>query len=210
MKINSNTIKLEKESYEKLETIIKKIAQDNKIENVSSIEIKLSKENGTVKFAIVKMWSSITEHSPDDTHTPVEILEEYFEIDTTLAEECIKLIDSPKKYEEASRSMERVNELIGGQGVEFYTEENIHPEPYNSTEETFGLYLIGGPESNIIFYSERTGKFYVTSMSDYIYDILNYEYSEKEWPSKYYRDSEEDVDYLRDKERDDRMDFDKE
>ena len=52
MKINSNTIKLEKKSYEQLETIVKKIASENKIENVSGVEIKLSKENGVVKFAM--------------------------------------------------------------------------------------------------------------------------------------------------------------
>ena len=52
MKINSNTIKLEKEAYEQLETIVKKIAQDNKIENVSGVEIKFSKDSGVVKFAI--------------------------------------------------------------------------------------------------------------------------------------------------------------
>jgi len=51
MKINSNTIKLEKESYQKLENIIKKIASENKIENVENIEIKLSKNSGVVKFA---------------------------------------------------------------------------------------------------------------------------------------------------------------
>jgi hypothetical protein len=50
MKINSNTIKLEKESFEKLETIIKKIASENKIENVESIQIKLSKEQGIIRF----------------------------------------------------------------------------------------------------------------------------------------------------------------
>lgn len=52
MKINSNTIKLEKESYEQLETIVKKVAEENKIENVSGIEIKLSKETGVVKFSL--------------------------------------------------------------------------------------------------------------------------------------------------------------
>ena len=53
MKINSNTIKLEKKSHVELENIIKKIAVDNKIENVGSVEVKLSKNNGVVKFAII-------------------------------------------------------------------------------------------------------------------------------------------------------------
>ena len=51
MKINSNTIKLEKESYLKLEKVVKKIASENKIENVGNVEVKLSKENGVIKFA---------------------------------------------------------------------------------------------------------------------------------------------------------------
>ena len=50
MKLNSNTIKLEKESYEQLESVVKKIASENKIENVSGIEIKLLKDSGVVKF----------------------------------------------------------------------------------------------------------------------------------------------------------------
>jgi hypothetical protein len=52
MKINSNIIKLEKKAYEKLEEILKKIASENKIENVIGVNIKLSKIDGIVKFAI--------------------------------------------------------------------------------------------------------------------------------------------------------------
>ena len=68
MKINSNTIKLEKESFENLEEIIKKIASENKIENVENIEIKLSKESGTVKFAIIDDWTDDVEHSHEDEY----------------------------------------------------------------------------------------------------------------------------------------------
>ena len=50
MKINSNIIKLEKESFEQLEEVIKKIASENKIENVEGVEVRLSKDNGVVKF----------------------------------------------------------------------------------------------------------------------------------------------------------------
>ena len=52
MRINSNTIKLEKESYEKVENIIKKIAADNNIENVEGVSIKLSSNQGIVSFKI--------------------------------------------------------------------------------------------------------------------------------------------------------------
>ena len=50
MKVNSNTIKLEKESYESLENIIKKIASENKINNIKNVEIKFSKDSGVVCF----------------------------------------------------------------------------------------------------------------------------------------------------------------
>jgi hypothetical protein len=49
--------KTEKNAYEELEEIIKKIASENKIENVKSVSIKLSKENGVVKFAIEDNFS---------------------------------------------------------------------------------------------------------------------------------------------------------
>ena len=52
MKLNSNTIKLEKESFEQLEEVVKKVASDNKIENVSGVEIEFSKDSGIVRFAI--------------------------------------------------------------------------------------------------------------------------------------------------------------
>ena len=50
MKINSNTISLEKEDYVKLEDIVKKIASDNSIENVEEINIVLSQDQGLVSF----------------------------------------------------------------------------------------------------------------------------------------------------------------
>jgi len=50
MKINSNTFSLEKESYEELETVVRKIAEENEIEDVEEINIKISKEEGVVIF----------------------------------------------------------------------------------------------------------------------------------------------------------------
>jgi len=52
MKINSNTIYLTKESlgYEELEDAIKKIASENNIDNVDSIQISLSPEKGIINF----------------------------------------------------------------------------------------------------------------------------------------------------------------
>jgi len=50
MKINSNTISLEKEDHAKLEEIVTKIASDNSIENVEEINIVLSQESGLVSF----------------------------------------------------------------------------------------------------------------------------------------------------------------
>ena len=52
MKINSNTIYIEKESseYNELESIIKKIASENNVENVESIQISLSPDKGVIGF----------------------------------------------------------------------------------------------------------------------------------------------------------------
>ena len=50
MKINSNTISLEKEDHAKLEEIVTKIASDNKIDNVEEINIVLSQDKGLVSF----------------------------------------------------------------------------------------------------------------------------------------------------------------
>ena len=50
MKINSNTISLEKEDHAKLEEIVTKIASDNSIDNVEEINIVLSQDKGLVSF----------------------------------------------------------------------------------------------------------------------------------------------------------------
>ena len=54
MKINSNTFSLEKEAYEELETVVRKIAEENEIEDVEEINIKISKEEGVVIFKQAK------------------------------------------------------------------------------------------------------------------------------------------------------------
>lgn len=53
MKINSNTIVLKNgsEEYKELESILTKVAAENKIDNVNSIHISLDKESGVVKFS---------------------------------------------------------------------------------------------------------------------------------------------------------------
>jgi hypothetical protein len=53
MKINSNTFSINRESkeFQSIEDIIKRIASENKIENVEEVQIKLSKDGSTVKFA---------------------------------------------------------------------------------------------------------------------------------------------------------------
>ena len=52
MKINSNTVSLTKESedFKALEEVIKKVASENGIEAVESIEISLSPEEGLIGF----------------------------------------------------------------------------------------------------------------------------------------------------------------
>jgi hypothetical protein len=50
MKINSNTIKLENQDYKNLEYVIKKIASENKINDIESIDIKLTANEGAIRF----------------------------------------------------------------------------------------------------------------------------------------------------------------
>src|SRR5574343_1207654 len=50
MKINSNTISLEREEYAAVEEVIKKIASENKIENISEVRVVLSADSGMIKF----------------------------------------------------------------------------------------------------------------------------------------------------------------
>lgn len=50
MKINSNTISLEREEYAAVEEVIKKIASENKIENISEVRVILSSDSGIIKF----------------------------------------------------------------------------------------------------------------------------------------------------------------
>jgi len=50
MKINSNTVLLEKDQFKLVENIITKIASDNNIENVKSISVQLDPTQGIIKF----------------------------------------------------------------------------------------------------------------------------------------------------------------
>lgn len=52
MKLNSNTIVLEKESseYKELETLITKIAEENKIDDVKEIKIAITDSEGMISF----------------------------------------------------------------------------------------------------------------------------------------------------------------
>jgi len=63
-----NTINLKKSDYTKLEEIIKKIASENKIENVKEIHISLSKDTGIIKFGIAGEQFP----KPYETGKPVE------------------------------------------------------------------------------------------------------------------------------------------
>ena len=55
MKINSNTIKLEKNDYENITNLIKKIADINNINNVETIKVNLTKDNGIISFKIAQL-----------------------------------------------------------------------------------------------------------------------------------------------------------
>lgn len=52
MKINSNTIMIEntENSYKEIESSIKKLAEENKIDNVESVHISLKRDSGKILF----------------------------------------------------------------------------------------------------------------------------------------------------------------
>ena len=56
MKINSNTVYITKESseYGELENVIKKIASENEVGNVESIQISLSSDEGVIGFKVAQ------------------------------------------------------------------------------------------------------------------------------------------------------------
>ena len=67
MKINSNTIKLEKNEYVALEDVIKKIASMNNIDNVDRVNIQLSQEEGTIKFSMKDFMKDSEEEDTDNS-----------------------------------------------------------------------------------------------------------------------------------------------
>jgi len=52
MQINSNTFKLEKEAQTSIESVVRKVAEENNISNVESVSIDLSKEDAVLSFVI--------------------------------------------------------------------------------------------------------------------------------------------------------------
>ncbi len=66
MKINSNTIYITKESseYAELENVIKKVASENKIDNVESIQISLSSDKGIIGFKVAQDAPIPTQDAP--------------------------------------------------------------------------------------------------------------------------------------------------
>lgn len=59
------SVKLSHNNYFDIERVIRKIAEENDIKNISKINIKLSKEVGYVKFAIIDDWAEYPEDTAD-------------------------------------------------------------------------------------------------------------------------------------------------
>jgi len=76
MKINSNTVSLTKESseYQTLEGIIKKIASDNEINSVESVNISLSENEGLIDFKIAEKNDTL--NASEDSQLSEEDIEE--------------------------------------------------------------------------------------------------------------------------------------
>lgn len=55
------SVKLSHDNYFDIEQIIRKVAKENNIKDISKINIRLSKEEGFVKFAIIDDWADYPE-----------------------------------------------------------------------------------------------------------------------------------------------------
>ena len=191
MKINSNTIKLEKKSYQKLEEIIKKIASKNKIENVENIEIKLSKESGIVKFAIIDDWADNAEDPIEGDVAQLKEMMNEFQIDAATAEKIQELISSPATHNTAEDIMREINNLIDGHGVEAIRKEDTHVDNYYF--DIIATYINTGDTYNAtIVHDSETGEFHFTTYGDFlekwelenekdIYDDPNFERDYLDW-----------------------------
>lgn len=63
------SVKLSHDNYFDIEQIIRRVAEENNIKDISKINIKLSKEEGFVKFAIVDDWAEYDEEGDEILHT---------------------------------------------------------------------------------------------------------------------------------------------
>lgn len=54
MKVNSNTFSLEEKDHADITAAVKKIAEDNGIDNVKRASIDLSSEKGVIKFELAE------------------------------------------------------------------------------------------------------------------------------------------------------------
>jgi len=106
MKINSNTISLEKENYTKLEAIIKKIASENKIENVKEVLVSLSKDNGIIKFGILNPDTIDSYNTPEEDTSRFKELESRIDAINKKRDEITKerLLKDPKMEVEPKSS----------------------------------------------------------------------------------------------------------
>lgn len=66
MKINSNTISLDRDDYAALEDMIKKIASENKIEDVNEVHISLDQNKGMISFKTAGELVEIIEDKKED------------------------------------------------------------------------------------------------------------------------------------------------
>lgn len=92
-KVNSNTISLGSEDYSRIEKILKKVASDNNINGVSSIDIILSEDSGIVGFKTASFEGVISdlEHICNTAYRDIEKLVNSYmkdpEIDVEVKEE---------------------------------------------------------------------------------------------------------------------------
>ena len=114
-----STIKLSHDNYFDIEQIIKKIAEENNIKDVKSIKIRLSKDSGIIKFAVIDDWADFDEEGEEIRYTQ--------NVEEEDSEE--ELLPKKKRY-----TIHHTGPIyMDGRGIDYIT-DNEYEEQYSPDE----------------------------------------------------------------------------
>jgi hypothetical protein len=175
------SVKLSYDNYFDIEQIIKKIAEENNINNISKININLTKDAGYVKFAVIDDWESDKEDPAEKDATLLKEMMYDFQIDAVTAEKIIELTSSLASYNTAEEIMKEINDLIEGHGVEAIRKEGVYIDSYYF--DTVATFVNTGDMYNAtIVHDSDTGEFSFTTYADFV----------EKWEREHPEESEED------------------